>query len=114
VPFLVLEIVLATAPSLVLAAAGIILYNRKHNLATMLAAVGFAAVAATQIYGAILALSLTPGAWSPHGWAYALLRWGTVPSHWAIIVGSWFAAAGLLWHALGGASAAPNNRWRGP
>jgi len=114
VPFFALEIVLATVPSLVLAVAGIILYNRNRNLATALVALGFVAVAATQIYGATLAFALNPGGWSSHGWAYALLRWGTVPSHWVIIIGSWFAAAGLLWHVLGRPSAAPNNRWRGP
>ena len=110
-----LQIGLATVPYLVLAVAGIILFSRKRNLSAALVALGFAILAITQIYGAILALALLPvGPAPPQRWAYALLRWGATPSQWALIIGSWFAAAGLLWLALGHASASPNNRWRGP
>ena len=113
-PFVAFQVVLATVPYLALAVAGIILFNRKRNPATALLALGFAVVAVTQIYSAILVLALIPITGSPQGWAYALLRWGTIPSQWALILGSWFAAAGLLWYALTRARASPNNRWRGP
>jgi hypothetical protein len=105
-------------PCVVLAVLGIVLYQRHRTIATGFIALGFVAVAITQllsIYGHYAATQI----YSSGGMSAALhSAWfGWIPNVtlWAGAGGSWLGSLGLLWHTLGKPpGASPNNRSRGP
>ena len=105
-------------PYVVLAALGIVLFKRHRTLATGLLALGFVAVAISQLlgtYGHYAATQIYHSGGMSAVLHSAWFSWIPNVNLLAGAVGMWLGSLGLLWHTLGKLpGASPNNRWRGP
>jgi hypothetical protein len=104
-------------PCVVLAILGIALFKRHRTIATGLIALGFVAVAITQllsIYGPYAAKQIYRSGGMSAALNSAWFGWIPIVTLWAGAGGMWFGSLGLLWHTLGKpSSASPNNRSKG-
>jgi hypothetical protein len=86
-------------PSIILAGVSLILLWRGRTIATVLSAMGFVAVALSQLIGTLVGFYWFDG---QRDFAAATNRFGwTLPlTHWGVVLGLWGGSLGLLWHTL--------------
>jgi hypothetical protein len=119
VAYVALHVFLHTVPYIALAALGIVLFKRHHTVATALVALGFGAVAVSNVAGALVSSEFSY-IYSLHGdLAGAVGRfhgWVWTTTYWSGTIGIWVASMSLLWHVLGGRQGgeSPNKRRSGP